>query len=399
MWAPGEGWGGRWALCHRAAYSDDEAWPQNSLRAARRSEVRLAPYGSSSSFCADGRGAPTRTATARTSRVVGADLVARPRARRPRASPVAPGRIGAVVCVTPAPPPSVSNVSAWADASGWRRSGGSGRRRTSRGETWMRPSTIAAVTLIDAAGRSRLAWLLAAAREPASAASGAQCTADPHGRREPATPRRRGACRGFRCNGAVRAVRRRGVSPAAHVSAAASGRPARRQPLATAEFLAVDTETNGLARERCELTEVGAVLVGGGELHDRWSSLVGVSAPLSPRDPALHRDLAGDGRRGAAARGGAARARPAAARPRAGRALGALRPRRAARGVRARRARLARAARAVHGRDGAPVRAAAAPPRARGAGRRARDRGRGDAPRAAGRRDVRARVLRAVRRA
>jgi len=53
------------------------------------------------------------------------------------------------------------------------------------------------------------------------------------------------------------------------------------QPLATAEFLAVDTETNGLPRERCELTEVGAVLVGGGELHDRWSALVGVSAPLS----------------------------------------------------------------------------------------------------------------------
>src|SRR5918997_2255357 len=52
-------------------------------------------------------------------------------------------------------------------------------------------------------------------------------------------------------------------------------------PLLTAEFLAVDTETNGLARERCELTEVGAVLVGGGELHDRWSSLVGVSQPLS----------------------------------------------------------------------------------------------------------------------
>src|ERR671912_415642 len=52
------------------------------------------------------------------------------------------------------------------------------------------------------------------------------------------------------------------------------------QPLATAEFLALDTETNGLARERCELTEVGAVLVGGGELHDRWSSLVGVGEPL-----------------------------------------------------------------------------------------------------------------------
>jgi DNA polymerase III subunit epsilon len=52
------------------------------------------------------------------------------------------------------------------------------------------------------------------------------------------------------------------------------------RPLASAEFLALDTETNGLARDRCELTEVGAVLVGGGELHDRWESLVGVTAPL-----------------------------------------------------------------------------------------------------------------------
>ena len=51
-------------------------------------------------------------------------------------------------------------------------------------------------------------------------------------------------------------------------------------PLLTAEFLAVDTETNGLGKEACELTEVGAVLVGGGELHDRWSSLVGVEQPL-----------------------------------------------------------------------------------------------------------------------
>jgi DNA polymerase-3 subunit epsilon len=51
-------------------------------------------------------------------------------------------------------------------------------------------------------------------------------------------------------------------------------------PLLTAEFLAVDTETNGLAREACELTELGAVLVGGGELHERWSSLVGVEQPL-----------------------------------------------------------------------------------------------------------------------
>src|SRR3954447_581441 len=51
-------------------------------------------------------------------------------------------------------------------------------------------------------------------------------------------------------------------------------------PLAGAEFLAVDTETNGQPKERCELTEVGAVLVGGGELHERFGSLVGVSEPL-----------------------------------------------------------------------------------------------------------------------
>jgi DNA polymerase-3 subunit epsilon len=51
-------------------------------------------------------------------------------------------------------------------------------------------------------------------------------------------------------------------------------------PIATAEFMVVDTETNGLAGERCEMTEVGGVLVGGGELHDRWSSLCRTNAPL-----------------------------------------------------------------------------------------------------------------------
>lgn len=55
------------------------------------------------------------------------------------------------------------------------------------------------------------------------------------------------------------------------------------QPLATAEYLVVDCETNGRAGAACELTEVGAVLVGGGELHERWSSLVAVRAPLSRR--------------------------------------------------------------------------------------------------------------------
>src|SRR4051812_3710333 len=52
-------------------------------------------------------------------------------------------------------------------------------------------------------------------------------------------------------------------------------------PLRSAEFLVVDTETNGYGGERCELTEVGAVLVGGGELHDRFASLCAVRAPLS----------------------------------------------------------------------------------------------------------------------
>ena len=53
------------------------------------------------------------------------------------------------------------------------------------------------------------------------------------------------------------------------------------RPLASCEFLAVDVETNGRQRDACELTEVGAVLVGGGELHDSWSSLVSVGSPLS----------------------------------------------------------------------------------------------------------------------
>ena len=52
------------------------------------------------------------------------------------------------------------------------------------------------------------------------------------------------------------------------------------QPIRTAEFLAVDTETNGLGGDDCELTEVGAVLVGGGELHEPWSSLVRTNMPL-----------------------------------------------------------------------------------------------------------------------
>src|SRR6201994_2528311 len=52
------------------------------------------------------------------------------------------------------------------------------------------------------------------------------------------------------------------------------------EPIATAEFMVIDTETNGLSGDGCEMTEVGAVLVGGGELHDRWSSLCRTSIPL-----------------------------------------------------------------------------------------------------------------------
>ncbi len=53
------------------------------------------------------------------------------------------------------------------------------------------------------------------------------------------------------------------------------------QPLASSEFLVVDTETNGRSGDECELTEVGAVLVGGGELHERFESLVSTYMPLS----------------------------------------------------------------------------------------------------------------------
>ena len=51
--------------------------------------------------------------------------------------------------------------------------------------------------------------------------------------------------------------------------------------LQSAEYLAIDVETNGLGGESCELTEIGSVLVGGGELHDTWESLVRPAQPLT----------------------------------------------------------------------------------------------------------------------
>ncbi len=53
------------------------------------------------------------------------------------------------------------------------------------------------------------------------------------------------------------------------------------QPIAGTEFVALDTETNGLGGDLCEITEVGAVLVGGGELHETFDSLVRPERPLS----------------------------------------------------------------------------------------------------------------------
>ncbi len=53
------------------------------------------------------------------------------------------------------------------------------------------------------------------------------------------------------------------------------------QPLAPTEFVALDTETNGYGGDLCEMTEVGAVLVGGGELHETYDSLVRTERPLS----------------------------------------------------------------------------------------------------------------------
>src|SRR4051812_33784786 len=57
----------------------------------------------------------------------------------------------------------------------------------------------------------------------------------------------------------VQAVRSREYKHTFAMSVADLDSPALSQaPLATAEFLVVDTETNGLGGDRCELTEIGA---------------------------------------------------------------------------------------------------------------------------------------------
>jgi DNA polymerase-3 subunit epsilon len=81
--------------------------------------------------------------------------------------------------------------------------------------------------------------------------------------------------------GGAQTVRRREYKHVFAMPVAVPASPLLDAPLATTEFLVVDTETNGLAGDRCEVTEIGAVLVGGGELHERWETLVPVRAPLS----------------------------------------------------------------------------------------------------------------------
>ena len=166
-------------------------------------------------------------------------------------------------------------------------------------------------------------------------------------------------------------------------------------PLHTAEFVAVDTETNGRMGEACEVTEIGAVLVGGGELHDEVESLVRVEQPLS---------------RGIERFTGITQAMVDTAPPPArccplaamleGRVLvahNAQFDRRVLRQAFERSGvKLAEPAGAVHGRDGAQVRAAGRAARAGQAGRVAGHRGRGRAPRAGRRAHVRADLLRAV---
>ena len=167
------------------------------------------------------------------------------------------------------------------------------------------------------------------------------------------------------------------------------------RPLRTAEFLVVDTETNGLAGDACELTEVGAVLVGGGELHDRWETLVGVRAPLraassaSPASPRRWSTPPRPPRRrcpsspSSWATGSSSRT---TRRSTAG----------AAPGLRPRRRRLARPARAVHRRARAALHPLARQRRLAALAESLGRGGRGDPPRARRRRDLRARLLRAV---
>ena len=165
---------------------------------------------------------------------------------------------------------------------------------------------------------------------------------------------------------------------------------------ASAEYLVVDTETNGLGGDLCELTEVGAVLVGGGELHDTFESLVRWSGRCRAGSSASP----GSRRRWSTPRRRRTEVLPQLAELLDGRVLVAHSAASTAAcwpGVRARRDRWPEPAGALHRRAGAPVR----PARRASAGSRSSPTRSGsrseEVHRAlAGRAHVRAGVLRAV---
>ena len=153
----------------------------------------------------------------------------------------------------------------------------------------------------------------------------------------------------------------------------------------------------GCAGDACELTEIGAVLVGGGELHERWETLARTRRPLSrgiQRFTGITQEMVD---RAPAGGGDAARAERAAARPRARRAQRRVRPPRARPGV--------RRAPACDWPDPPALCTVALARRLHPLARQrklgplaavARDRAGGRAPRARRRGDLRARLLRAL---
>src|SRR5215216_4855039 len=197
-----------------------------------------------------------------------------------------------------------------------------------RGETSTRPSMIAAITLIDAAGRSRLTRS-SSPPQAGTPSSPARASAQPVARRmstanpTPA-PAPRAAVSPDPVQRVVRAVRPWAYDPTPGVAALGSPGPL----VPAARDGRVPRGRHGDQRPSARALRADR---GGRRARRRWRAarpLVGarrrVGAALA-RDPAVHGHLAGDGRPCAAAGGGAAGARADAARPRARRALGAVR--------------------------------------------------------------------------
>jgi DNA polymerase-3 subunit epsilon len=56
-------------------------------------------------------------------------------------------------------------------------------------------------------------------------------------------------------------------------------------PLRETTFVVVDLETTGGSAHSCEITEIGAVKVRGGEVLGEFQTLVRPSAPIPPSSP------------------------------------------------------------------------------------------------------------------